>query len=110
MGGTKRLAEEVAQRLEDEAEILGWLDYDDGEWRGVRPGPAFRAPDGTPALPGLEKRLDGIRVSAYGKEWKVWSILQVMTEDEIVLSFVEVLEDMLQSGRGLPGGTAPCRR
>ena len=100
----------VELREKADEETLKWLDYDEGEWRGVRPHVAFRAPDGTPPLPGLEKRLAGIEVSAYGSRKKVQSILHVMSDQEIETVFADILETMLQGGRLPSKERPPCQR
>ncbi|GAF85531.1 unnamed protein product [marine sediment metagenome] len=77
-------------------ETLEWLEYEHAEWTDVRSHVLFKAPDGTPPLPGLEKRLAGIEVSAYGSSYKVQSILHIMSDEEIETVFADLLESMLQ--------------
>ncbi len=61
-------------------------------------------------MPGLEKRLADIEASAYGQKRSVWGLLQAMTDEEIALTFGDVLEEVLQSGRELPKvGKPSCR-
>jgi len=81
---------------------LGKLKFDDYQPVGVLVRPVFSSPEGTPPLPGLEKRLAGIEAEVYGQKRSVWSLLQAMTDEEIALTFGDVLEEVLQSGRGLP--------
>lgn len=98
-------------------ETLEWLELEDAQrqtvhhqWTGVRSRVVFGAPDGTPPLPGLEKRLAGIRVSAYGSSKSVQSILHVMTDEEIETVFSDLMETMLQGGLISSKERAPCQR
>lgn len=83
-------------------ETCDWLEFVDGEPDRVADIAIGRSPEGTPPLPGLEKRLAGIQADAYGQERSVWSLLQAMTDEEIALTFSDTLEEMLQAGRELP--------
>lgn len=91
-------------------EMLEWLEHEHAEWTGVRSHVLFKAPDGTPPLPGLEKRLAGIEVSAYGSRYKVQSILHGLSDEEIETVFADVLESMLQGGRISSKERPPCQR
>jgi len=83
-------------------ETCDWLELDGNEPIGLRKVKIGRSPDGTPPLPGLEKRLAGIEADGYGQHRSVWSLLQAMTDEEIALTFSDTLQEMLQSGRELP--------
>ena len=58
-----------------------------------------RSNEGTPPLPGLEKRLAEIKAEAYGQNQSAWSLLQAMSDEEIAHVLSDTLEGMLQSGR-----------
>jgi len=91
-------------------ETSDWLELDGIEPIGLRKVKIGRSPEGTPPLPGLEKRLAGIEAEAYGQHRSVWSLLQAMTDEEIALTFSDTLEEMLQMGRELPkAGDSGCR-
>jgi len=98
-------------------ETLEWLDLEDAQsqtvhhqWTGVRSHVLFKAPDGTPPLPGLEKRLAGIEVSAYGSRYKAQSILHGLSDEEIETVFADILETLLQGGRISSKERLPCQR
>jgi len=91
---------ELKEKADEETQ--DWLKLDDYQPVGVLVRPVFSSPEGTPPLPGLEKRLAGIEAEVYGQKRSVWSLLQAMTDEEIALSFGDVLEEVLQSGRELP--------
>ena len=90
-------------------ETDNWIEFDEAEPIGLRKVNIGSSPEGTPPLPGLEKRLAGIQAEAYGQHRSVWSLLQAMTDEEIALTFDDTLEEMLQTGRDLPkAGVAQC--
>jgi len=85
-----------------ENEYTNWIstnDYEDGE---VLLNATMSTVEGTPPLPGLEKRLARITSNAYGKRRSVWSVLQGMTDVEVEQVFNGYLEDVLQRGITLP--------
>lgn len=90
--------------LKEEAgdEVTDWLEFDGSEPLGMREVAIGRSPEGTPPLPGLEKRLAGIEAEGYGVKKSVWSLLQGMSDEEIGEYFSDCLEGMLQSGCLLP--------
>lgn len=88
---------ELKAKADDET--ADWLRFDDSEVVGLRKVKIGRSTEGTPPLPGLEKRLAGIEVSAYGQHQSAWSLLQAMSEEEIAQVLSDTLEGMLQSGR-----------
>jgi len=92
-----------------EHETSDWIEFEDSEPIRVAKVAIGGSTEGTPPLPGLEKRLAGIEAEAYGLSRSVWSILQAMSDEEITLTFSDVFEEMLQSGRELPKvGEAGC--
>jgi len=93
-----------------QAELLSWIEFEDYQPVKVHIRPPQPHSGPTPPLPGLEKRLAGIEAEAYGQKRSVWSLLQAMTDEEIALTFGDVLEEVLQSGRELPKvGEPSCR-
>jgi len=83
-------------------EIAEWVELDGIELVGVRKVTIGGSEEGTPPLPGLEKRLAGIQAQAYGHHQSVWKLLQRMSDEEIGNYFSDCLEGMLQSGRVKP--------
>ena len=93
-----------------EHETSDWIEFEDCEPDRVADIAIGGSPEGTPPLPGLEKRLAGIEAEACGQHRSVWSLLQAMTDEEIALTFSDTLEEMLQMGRELPkAGDSGCR-
>jgi hypothetical protein len=89
----------MAEQGEDE--VGDWIEFEDGSPVRVKSQPPCHATNGTPPLPGLEARLAGLQVEAYGQHHSVWSILQALTDEEIAETFSEILETCLQQGRTL---------
>lgn len=91
---------ELKERAEDETQ--GWLVFEEYQPVAVGKKSIGDRPEGTPPLPGLEKRLAGIQAHAYGATESVCSILQGMSDEEITVTFCDLLEGMLQSGKLSP--------
>jgi len=85
-----------------EEETLRWIEIEDCQPIRVQIRPPREHSGPTPPLPGLEKRLAGLEVEAYGIKKSVWSLLQGMYDNEIEEVLSDCLEGMLQSGRLLP--------
>ena len=83
-------------------EAAGWLEFDGIEPIKVMEVTIGSAPQPTPPLPGLEKRLAGIQAESCGQHRSAWTLLQAMTDEEVAFTFSECLEGLLQMGRELP--------
>lgn len=85
-------------------EVDDWIEFDEGEPIELKkfPPAGKLSMKGTPPLPGLEKRLSGIRCSAYGQDRSVWSILQACTDEQVAKVGNCLLEVALQGGWELP--------
>ncbi|GAI24461.1 unnamed protein product [marine sediment metagenome] len=79
--------------------MTDWVEFDGTEPIQMREVDIGSAPQPTPPLPGLEKRLAGIQASAYDHQRSVLSLLQGMWDEEITEYFSDCLEGILQSGR-----------
>lgn len=85
-----------------EHETSDWLKFEEYAPVAVRRVVIGKSPEGTPPLPGLEKRLAGIEAQAYGQKRTVWAMLQAMTDEEIAETFSDLLETLLQAGIEMP--------
>ena len=83
-------------------EVADWIEFDGIEPIKLREVAIGSRPEGTPPLPGLEKRLAGIEADAYGLKKSAWSILQSLTDEEICEVLSDLLQGLLQMGRELP--------
>ncbi len=116
--GTERQIQEYLKQLETDStldyvfaiaelkpgagnEASDWIEFDGADPIKLRKRKPGHSVTGTPPLPGLEARLAKIQSEAYGQRQSVWSILQVLSDEEIAETFTEVLESLLHEGRTL---------
>ncbi len=79
-----------------EHETMDWLELEDCQPVRVIIRPPGQKGGATPPLPGIERRLAGIKVNAYGHESDALRILQGMTNEEITEAMELLFSENLQ--------------